>query len=223
MIENKPKQFLENLQPFEVEKYAGLNGDRLVVFAVGLLSKNGAEPLFENIVVVAFKLFPEMFSLVGFPQYPDSKRVRDSLFHCTYKTKGWLIGSTQAGWGGKSGFFLTEKGKGVFTEVEKILEGEATFREAKSKIELKVDLKQKSIIQATKKLDAYILFQKGDLDKISEYDLKRALRGTRSTAIPKLLNNYEKLKKYGLDLGDEEFLRFLDFVKKRILEIAKVK
>lgn len=221
MNENKLKQFFENLQPFEVEKYAHISVDKLVVYATGLLIKNSVEPLFENIVMAAFKLFPEMFSLVGFSQHPDSKRVRDSLFHCVYKTKGWLIGSTKAGWGGKSGFFLTEKGRGVFAEVEKMLEKKTIPQEVKSKIELKVDLKQKSIIQATKKMDVYIMFQRGDLDKISEYDLRRALRGTRSTSVPKLLDNYEKLKNYGRDLGDEEFLKFLDFVKKRILEIVR--
>jgi hypothetical protein len=217
------KNFIEELKPFKLESYINIKKDKLIVFAVGLLTDNNIEPLFENIVVVAFKLFPEVFSLVGFSQYPDSKLVRDCLFHCTYVSKGWLLGSSKEGWGGKSGFYLTEKGKHILKETRESLIGkEIPLKIKKDKIETKVNLKQKSIISDIKNSETYRFYITNQLNNISEYDLRRVLRGSRTTTLNKLFDNYERLKGYASSLDDQEFIQFLDFVKKKIIEKSKV-
>lgn len=55
-----------------------MNIDKLVVYSIYLLSVEKKEATFENIVAKCFQLFPEKFSLVGYPQWPDSARINKS-------------------------------------------------------------------------------------------------------------------------------------------------
>ena len=46
---------------------------QMILVAMLRLSKGKARPLkYEDIVVEAFKLFPDEFALRGYPEYPDS-------------------------------------------------------------------------------------------------------------------------------------------------------
>jgi hypothetical protein len=78
--------------------------------AVGRLWEVDCELSYENVVVAAFRLFPSKFGLIGYPDFPDAKRVHDQLFHCFYKSKGWLGGKTRLG------FTITELGEAIIRD-----------------------------------------------------------------------------------------------------------
>ena len=61
------KKFWNNLKPYKLELYQGEALSKLTT--VGILKLHNAEidASFENITVILYKLFPEKYSLVGFP------------------------------------------------------------------------------------------------------------------------------------------------------------
>src|SRR3989338_501786 len=106
------------LQTVDLSKYEDIDLDRLAIYAISQLEKIGAELSFENAVMASFKLFPQKFSLLGFPDYPDANRVMKCLWRLTSKVKPWLSGKI------KQGFVVTERGRAHIKEVEDILRGQ---------------------------------------------------------------------------------------------------
>jgi hypothetical protein len=69
----------------------------------------------EAITVLSWRLFPTKFSMVGWPQYPDSIRTTRSLLQCQPKYRNWLTGSAT------KGYSLNERGMQVARDlVEKL-------------------------------------------------------------------------------------------------------
>src|SRR3989344_6940791 len=99
-----------NIFPESIQKKLGR--DRIVAYAVHILKKNNISATFQRICVVLHKLFPESFSLTEFPEYLDSRTIRNCLWHCTHKH--WLIGSD------KTKYDLSEEGKKVSLEIERL-------------------------------------------------------------------------------------------------------
>ena len=56
---------------YRKEQYDDISLDELVTYCVNLIIQEGKEATFERIVEKAFFLFPEKFSLIGYPQWPD--------------------------------------------------------------------------------------------------------------------------------------------------------
>jgi hypothetical protein len=90
----RDKDKIEELKSFGEAKYENVDLDHLIMYVISQLEKIGADLSFENAAVAAFKLFPKKFSLPGYPEYPDGKRIHDCLFRCTFKTKQWLVSRT---------------------------------------------------------------------------------------------------------------------------------
>lgn len=105
------KEEIDNLlkthQPFKEAIQKKIGRDRVVVYAVYLLENKNIEPTFQRICLVVFKLCPESFSFTEFPEYPDSRIVRNCLWHCVHSSKNWLIGSD------KTHYTITEKGQEI--------------------------------------------------------------------------------------------------------------
>ena len=96
---------LETLKAYPVHAYEGINLNWLVLVAVGAVEECGIGLSFEHVVVTSFKLFPKKFSLLGYPEHPDAKRVHDALWRCAYENRQWLIGKTS------QGFAFTQRGR----------------------------------------------------------------------------------------------------------------
>src|SRR3989338_9571832 len=111
------------LQTVDLSKYEDIDLDRLAIYAISQLEKIGAELSFENAVMASFKLFPQKFSLLGFPDYPDANRVMKCLWRFTSKAKQWLGGKM------RQGFFITERSRSYIKEAQDILRGQ--FQEEK--------------------------------------------------------------------------------------------
>lgn len=182
-----------------------IDNDRLMIYTVNRLEEMKIEPTFDKIVVAAFKLFPSRFSLIGFKEYPDAKRVHDCLFHCTYKTKGWLIGNAQ------SGYKVSNKGKYYLEEIQKIMNKEI---ELPKEYKEKVKRKERTVIDSLKETKAFDNYIKGKGDELNKEDIKEALKIFKYANEKDIENNLNKYLSYAKILDDKSAIEFLNFINK---------
>jgi hypothetical protein len=206
-MENKELIFFKNLKSTYDNN---VDLDRLIILAVDKLVKNNIEATFDNVVVTAFKLFPKRFSLTAFPEYPDGKRVHDCLWHCTYKTKMWLVGNA------KSGYSLTNKGKYILEEAKKEITGQ--IKSDKKYVAEPVKRKEWYFITSIKNSSAFKKFLDNKKTEITDDEMLRTLMATNRTSHETLTKNFELLTKYAEKLNEKRVIDFLQFLKEKILE-----
>jgi hypothetical protein len=204
LVRDDVQLFFERLKAFESQKTSHIDNDRLIIYAVSVLEEKDIEPTFDNVAVAAFRLFPTRFSLIGFPNYPDAKRVHDCLWHCTYKTKMWLSGNA------KSGFALTDKGKHVLSDVRCRLTGEV---EVARDFETGPRRKEVFFIGLLKKTSAFKKFAAGNEDEISPMEVREMLRVGNEESKEILCKNIRRFSEYSRRLGAEDIEKFLQFVR----------
>ena len=151
---NKQETFNE-----EIQKKIGR--DRAVVYSVYLLENNNFEATFQRICVVSFKLFPESFSLPEFTEYPDSRTIRNHLWHCVHQSKEWLLGSD------KTKYNLTEKGKEIVKIFSKLIENKMDTKALPLSLQVK-GITKKALV--TKPMDAEVNYIK-EIQKSKAYEL----------------------------------------------------
>ena len=102
------KKKKENAKPFLENVYQNLSLTDLVLFGLFSLETKSIEADFPNLVAECFELFPNKFSLQGYPKYPDSWRVGREIQRMSgtlpsHGIEKLVIGNI------KSNFRLTEK------------------------------------------------------------------------------------------------------------------
>jgi hypothetical protein len=194
-------------------RYKEVRLDKLATVGMYMLSKSGLECTFDNIVVALHKLFPEKFSLLSFPEYPDSIRV-DNTLRLDCKHSRYSLGNRI------KGFTLTELGTIAAQETMKELQGEhhedrGELRRAHSEFRNRAT----RLTTEVGKSDAYRKFKSGEL--VTRFDVCDVLHGSLDTDDKLLRSNLEKLQSYAnslvpireyQDLADS-VLEFLGFVK----------
>jgi len=157
----KDEEVLRNLKN-KILGEINIDNDRLILYTVDLLEQKKIEATFDKIVVTAFKLFPQRFSLIGFAEYPDGKRIHDCLFHCIYKPKNWLLGNAQ------SGYKITERGKYFLDETNKMLEGKIKVTRKYGIIARRKELTFINLLKKTSAYNKYLENRKEDIGKNKE-------------------------------------------------------
>lgn len=206
--ETSDEDKIRKLKEFK-EDYAGVSKDELILFAVKFLEKNNIEPTQDKIVVAAYKLFPQKFSLIGFPEYPDSLSVYYSVYHHDTKTKEWLVGNP------KSGYKVSDKGNEIFGLIEKKLNGG-------------VELKNKPKIYAPARKEGYFIkefknskiFHRiliGEDDNILSTDIKNALNLSSEATFTTTIKVLDRYLEYAERIDDKEAIMVLN----RCKEILK--
>ena len=207
------KEIILNLKESEYKNYSYVkSADKLVLYIIDLLEQKDIEPRFDHIAIAAFKVFPKVFSLPLYSEYPDVLRVDHCILHCSYGHK-WLDGSV------KQGFKLNSLGKKILEGFQDELLNEPSKRIAQNSEKRIVRRKEKAIIDKIIRTKAYSYFLNDKLDSIDIDYLKEALRCTPSASKEIIRNNYEKIWKYAQEITAEpKFFEFLEKIKK-ILEI----
>ena len=200
------KEFFKNLESVQPDQYQNLDLDRLMLYTVYKLNESNIETTYDNVVIAAFKLFPKRFSLIGFPDYPDGKRVNDALLHCIYKTKKWLAGNA------KSGYAITKKGEYFLEETKKILKGEIKLTEKK---EDKAKRKEVYFISLLKDTSAYRKFITDRETEIQENEIWDSLRCDKSTSAEVLRQHFDSYLNYADKIEDSEVINFLNYLKEK--------
>lgn len=200
------KEDINKLEPMDESRYINVDLDHLIMYAVGALKKIQADLSLENVVVAAFKLFPKKFSLLGFPNYPDSLRVYSCLWRCTTdKKKQWLGGKI------RQGFIITERGEKFINEAEEILQGTAS----KSNKANSQTRRKEAILAEIIRSSAFIKYKNGLSESITEAEFCFLLQGTLDSSKDVLRDNFLLLRQYAEELNRTDIKDFLDQLKIR--------
>jgi hypothetical protein len=204
---------IEDLIAMEKDRYENIGLDYLTMFTVGELEKMDLNLSLENIVVAAYKLFPDKFSLLGFPKYPDAIRVEKCLWRFISKNKQWL--------GGKShqGFYITDRSRVFIQKAHEKIFGDISD---KKKIPSKTRRKEKILAEIVS-TDIFRKYQKNLVNEISYSDFCYILQGTLDTSAEILYGNYIALKNIAEELNNSEIKKFLEFLVTKFRYKIKIK
>jgi hypothetical protein len=200
------KNPLQDIQSVEPQRYDGIDLDHLLLVSVDEIQNRGMPVTFENIVAASFMLFPKKFSLIGYPQWPDGKRVHDAIFHCTYKTKQWLAGKK------KHGYSFTAKGLEELEKTRAWIDNTAQIsKQAPSKTR-----RAEKLADHIKSAAAYTKYSSDDESSISKSDICALLQVTLDTPMEILQSNHNTLRASMEELGRIDLVTFLDWMAPRI-------
>jgi hypothetical protein len=83
----------------------------LTMYSLYWLQVWGLRRTIEAVAVLNWRLFPQKFAMVGYPQFPDAFRTNRSLMQGQPKYRNWLTGSPS------KGYSLNERGKAMVAEM----------------------------------------------------------------------------------------------------------
>src|SRR5687768_5043554 len=146
-----------------MKKRVVLSQAELVLLAIYRASSGASIRVpFEEIVIRAWKDFPNEFSLNNYPQYPDSypvsKRLTSDLI------TGRLVISVS-----KEGYKLTEKGLESAKEIEDRISGEEPRKVSAEKL---LNREQQEIIKYTSRTRTFSIWKQGKKDDLIDFDAR---------------------------------------------------
>lgn len=215
MKEANSPTILSDLVAYDSSLYESIDLTGLVAFALNTLLQRNIPTTFENIVVVAYRLFPTRFSLEGYPEYPDAARVGRTLLQLTPKYRNWARGSVQ------KGFVLTESGLSKVESVRLVLEGQKTVVKERSQPNLPrtMDLSRELAL-----LEQSPLFQKWKDGKLAEgttlefLDLTGAYAYTPARVLRERIGSLENAAR---QMDRVDLVEFLQSVKRQFISKFK--
>lgn len=218
-ISSNKQDFWKKLESMESTSYVGESLDGLVAVAILRLHEESIETTMENIVVTAYKLFPDKFSMISFPEYPDYMRVFTSV---RMHLKQFVEGNMKRNY-----FILNGKGR-IFAQntLERILKGGKKVSGKKSEFKRK---KETKLVLGVTKSDGFQKFKKNDLDEIKKFDICESLHCTIDASDEHLQSNlamlegYTKLIDSNLSYKEtaKSVLEYLDFIKQNWERIVR--
>jgi len=107
----------KKVKTFDEELYKKVRITNLILFGINSITENKEKCTFERLIKECFTLFPETFSFLKYPQWPDSRKLDRPL---RFLRKRKLITGNP-----KTYFSLTKLGKKIAIETAK------TFRQRK--------------------------------------------------------------------------------------------
>lgn len=151
-----------------MSKIAMVTRPEKILIAMCKLSKGTTQPCrYEDIVVNAFKLFPEDFQLRGYSQFPDSSDIHKPLYG-PLKKQGLVRAANKT-------FHLTEKGLTRAKELAHAINGSQGMKAERLTRDIEQEISRLKATTATR------LFLAGDGDKILDTDFYAYLGATVRT------------------------------------------
>ena len=185
---------IEKLKSYNPEQYStGITNAKLATVALLKLEEHKIEKTFENVVIALQKLFPGKFSLITYPDIPDTIRVDNTLRLDAGNHSKYITGNRP------KGYRLTAIGR---------IAAEETIEELKSdKIRKKEGLggiqrgRYSKLVGAVIQSDAFEKFSTKQFSEINKFDICRVLQCTLETPSEKLQANILALKKMAISLS----------------------
>ena len=201
---------MEQKSSFDPSIYERIGYDELVNYSIFRLVASERATSFENIVAEAYGLFPERFSLRGYPQWPDSAVVNKSWLRCRTDKK-YIVGSV------KDGFKLTQRGLQTAEKTEKQLNGGSGATNGAA-LKLRSELRTRSgrLLRSLEQTPTFNRFASvGDVQGMDEYDLADMLLALPDSPAAKLRSNLEQFRDAARLYERDDILEFLDVVEHR--------
>ncbi len=200
-------------EPYDRESYSDIDLNRLAVFAVHKLSDNGIVSTFESIVVALFRLFPEKFSLPGYPEFPDAARVNRALLQLRPKYRNWAIFSSA------KGYILTELGHRVALQTTDLLDSPSRSHKSKRSVPSPPRTLYDGIARQIRRSTAFKKHLESQEDKVTRPEIFELLGAVPYTPQKLLRNKLHDWNQLAQQAGDREILEFLRWMKHRFSEI----
>lgn len=212
------KKKLLKILSLNKKTYEGLNIDRLVIFGMFFLEKQGIPLYFDYIAVCLFKLFPKKFSMSNFEKYPDTFRINNSVRRLagSLKSEGnitWASGNVE------NGFSLTETGREIALQVETFLKN-PKGKKITSKPKFKRS-RGRFVDDDIKEIEVSVLYKKWlqKENKISDYEIISFLNAMPYTPKELLLKYLSQLRQSANTVKNKEVLNFLNWMEKKFYHI----
>lgn len=160
---------VESIKPIDDSIQEKLSADVCSLLAMSQLESQGVKLSFENITMMAFKLFPSKFSLPNYPGYPDSHKIHESVtLHMQYTkgmTRHWAEGNP------RQGYRLTEQGRRELRRYQWVL-----GRTTQSSGLKRLSEGEQKVLELVKASDAFKKHFAGEPSTITDEDVSFMLR-----------------------------------------------
>jgi hypothetical protein len=160
---------LEGVKPIDDSIQKKLSADVCSLLAMSQLESQGLNLSFENITMMAFRLFPSKFSLPNYPSYPDSHKVHESVtLHMQYTkgmTRHWAEGKP------RQGYRITEQGRRELQRYQWVL-----GRTTKASSLKRLSEGERKVLELVKASDAFKKHSAGESAAITDEDVSFMLR-----------------------------------------------
>jgi len=203
-------------KPFPYKKYEQIDLNSLAAYTIKLLKENNIYLNFENVAVALFLMFPKKFCMSDFEEFPDTNRINRTVnLQLRPKYQNLAFGDP------KIGYSLTEKGKAIAEQTQKILENETFEGNQLKKSIIKDDISQRTTnpeIEIEKRILSTDLYKKylkdknSNIEKIEVYEL---LNASPYTSKEKIRKYYTYLKVLCKKSNNKGALDFLEWVEKK--------
>src|SRR5260370_34050138 len=201
---------LSQITPFASLAYQSFDLNRLVSFTIHWLQEQRIVTTFENIVVAAYRMFPEKFALEGYPEYPDAARANRALLQLGPKYRNWARGSV------RKGFVLTASG---LIEVDRVKDALLSANPPEQlKPEQRTAARTLNLYEELLGIERsalYAKWSKGALSEGTTLDLLEMLSAYAYTPSRALRDRLAVLENTAKQLGRKDLLEFLESVHKK--------
>lgn len=172
---------------------------------------------YEEIVIEAWRRFPESFSLRNHPEYPDAsdihKRLSDPL-----KKEGYIVAI------GNKMFRLTDKGVAQAEHLSNQLRGRSA---SSSTATSRLSRREEAFYQHASRSQPFLLWRQGRAEELIDYDAQQFFRFSTSTAVSERKRRIEvareafsKGEALGFD-GASDLLQLTDYFTYRFATLFK--
>src|SRR3989344_5355361 len=200
---------------YDYNKYKNIDLNSLAAFTIKHLQDNKVFLNFENIAVALYLMFPTKFCMIGYEEYPDTNRINRTVnLQLRPKYQNIAFGDS------KKGYYLTNKGKALSEQVEKILHGaglnlkikKSEINDTNSKRTINIHEEIENKIKSKYLFNKYLTNNTSEVTKLEIYEFLSASPYTSKNVLKDYFN---KLKDLAKQANDKEVLDFLDWFYKK--------
>jgi len=194
-----------NLNKFDGKLYKNIQKSRLILFGLYSVATKKEECTSERLVKECFNLFPKVFGMSRYPQWPDTLKFDRDLR--TLRQQGLITGNP------KISFSLTKFGEKLAKETEEFLK-RGTKRKERYKIGRGTDI---NWINYLKKSQSFQRFLKNKKKfSITEMEFRNLLRCTLESPIRIIKQNLLYSKNLAKEFKEKDLTKFLDVCSQKL-------
>ncbi len=198
----------ELFQPFASSNYIGMDNNRLAIYAIALLEENGIPRTQEAVTVALFLMFPEKFSLVGFPQYPDTERVNRTLLQLGDKYRNWATGNKHVG------YTLNDAGRHVLDQTQSLLR-KPELQAPKKRTPRERTRDPNAEVAEIEQSNLFRAFGSKQTEKLNEYDFWELMQAFPYTPKQALKNRFKEMQEAARLAAREDVIEFLKWIREQ--------
>lgn len=194
------------LKSFDKKIYGNVPKNHLIVFGIYSVVTKGEECTFERLIKECFTLFPEVFGMSRYPQWPDTLKFDRGLRDL--REEGLITGNP------KISFSLTRFGEKLAKETEEVLKTGLIKRKTRYTTKRGVDINWINYLKKSKPFQKFLKNKKTFL--ITEMEFKNLLRCTLETPLRIIKQNLKYSKNLAKEFREKKLLEFLEVCSQKL-------